>query len=253
VQLRDASLSDEAAIKISWVADRINFLRFRLRATRYALSLERAPAIAAIAKTVAASVKGAGAAVGVLATLGVFQAATGALRSLATPRDFVEWGAAFGLVLALLVCTYVLLSYYSSIPRIIDWASANERDAFRLRQDMAAGMRNPDGYRQIRAIYKTALGSANSRLESQGYYSKFYFVNQEGLTTDATVSRYAAVAVMPTDGQTSLSNVLGDILERPTAEWDYFTRTFAQPRQQLMRKWRVIDGKQLQDDESGFN
>lgn len=242
------SEQNEAGLEISRWENQVHLWRFRLRAIRYAMRLERVPSVMRMV------VLGAGF---LVSASGFISAVVG----YGVAKLFVDHSSAVvyavpalvGFLVTSVVGLLLLVRRLSYLPWIIDRASRVDTDARQLRKDMAAGMRNHQAYRQIRGIYEDAVEVANRYLAAAGYPTRFQYVERDAAASDQDGLAHAAAVALPADDTTTLESILGFVLAPPTPHWGAVLDTVAESRQQLMRRWRMLDGHQDRDDESGDN
>jgi hypothetical protein len=235
----------DAATDINWLVDRINLVRLRLRAARYGLRIRSRWSLLEFITIIGLPLTIVGL---ILAIPGVEQ--WHPLRNYA--RLVVRHP---GLSISIAIClggsiSWVLVRYLGQFSSIMRVAAATERGARMLREDMDAGMRNPQLYEHLIDIYQPMIGKANAALQEQGYSYQFKLIAPA--TAQGTQSRYAAIA-LHCNSSTRLDNLLGHVADKRSVEFEEFAANFAENRQRLMRKWRELDGKPDFDDEGGPN
>lgn len=229
----------------NWFVDRLSFVRLRLRAARYGLRIRSRWSLFEVITIVSLPLTIVGL---ILAIPGVEQWHPFSVYARLVDRHAVPSVA----VATFLAGTslWILVRYLGRFSSIMRAAAVSERGARTLREDMDAGMRNPQLYEHLIEIYRPMIEKTNAALQEQGYPYSFAIIEATGAADSQY--RYAAIALRPSSS-TGLDSLLGHVANKRPVWLEEFASNFAESRQGLMRKWRELDGKPDFDDEGGPN
>jgi hypothetical protein len=230
-----------------WMTDRLNLVRYRLRAARYGLKIRSRRSLLEFATLIGLPLAVIGLAPLIAGLVGWRE--TRGLTWLTSQSPLLL----SVLVIAVVACgCWVIVRYLGNLSLIMHVAAATDAGASIVREDMDRGMRNPTAYSHLIRLYKPIVEETNAVLREHNYPYPFEFT-AGGASPGANAQHEYASIALPASATTRIDNLLGLVAERQEKELQRFASTFAQARQRLIGAWRRLDGTTDVDDERGSN